>query len=145
MDDMLKHINVLRNKIGSPKVDSEVVFSYFLDNLGENEEFFLLGKNKKNKLLKTILKVAAENYFQKKVVITRFCLTFIKQRRFYHGVLKLNEFSGSVLFFEDLNMGVMSIVISMQPAQTIFVHFSATEFIKTKEVSVSSIRNDTIH
>ncbi len=121
------------------------VYGYFFDHLGENSDFLKLGKRSKHPLLKKILETVGEQLFGKKVMITKLLLTKIPKHRFYHGPCFINGKMAGVLFFEDIDMGMLSVLMSMETYTTHFVRFSSIQMESGGDVFVCAPKSKTIH
>ncbi len=125
--------------------DFKEIYNYFFDHLGDDLDFLDLGKRSKNPFLKQVLGVIGEQLFKEKVEITQLMLTKIPKHSFYHGPCLMNGKMASVLFFEDIDMGLLSVVMSLGSYRTDFIRFSSIQMENGKDVIYCAPKSKTIH
>lgn len=120
------------------------IHSYFFDRLGENSEFMEGSKRAKNPMLKTTIKALSERLFQKKVTISHMMILKYPKTPFYHGSCFVEGRIAGLIFFEDINMGMFSVVINYP--ETSFLRFSMIQSESVSESSrISPIRSKMVH
>lgn len=105
--------------------DFSKIFNFFFDYLGEEDEFNNICKKAKNPALKKFLGILGERLFQKKITLTHFMLLKFPKHKFYHGSFFIEGKIGGVIFFEDIDMGIFSVVKDYP--ETSFMRFSAVK------------------
>ncbi len=118
--------------------DFSEIFDYFFERLADREDFLRMCKRAKNPMLKQILKEAGKSALQDEVKMTKFLLLKFPKYPFFHGAFFLNGQMGSLIFFKDINMGLMSISMLPQSIETKFARF------RSVAVDVSGDRNVTL-
>lgn len=109
------------------------IYTYFLDNLGDDPEFQKIGKTVKRPKLKIIV-----TKIGKEVTgtghITKLILIKTPQYPFIHGPLFIDHCISNLFFFEDINVGLMSILLpSME------THFTRLSYTTEKEIRTATI------
>lgn len=141
-----KELNRLKEKLMTADDFSEV-YDYFFDHLGENAGFIKMGKRAKNPILKKLLEMIGEQLFKEEGKVSNLLLTKIsKPMTFYHGPCFINGRMGSVIFFKDIEMGMVSLVMEIGGDEVKFIRFSSLELDGSGEsLFVNSPRSNTIH
>lgn len=120
------------------------IHTYFFDNLAENSEFMERSKRAKNPLLKQTIKAMAERLFQKEVRITNMMLLKYPKTSFYHGSCFVEGKIAGLFFFEDINMGLFSVVKNYP--ETSFMRFSKIASTSVSEgATLSTVRSKMVH
>lgn len=108
-------------------------WDYFFDNFAEDLEFLKLGELAKDTMLKEIVtKIGEELFGTKKVSVTNFLMTELKKHHFFHGACFIQGRVTSVIFFADIDMGL--IAVSMGGAEVSLIRFSSVKIEGNKEV-----------
>lgn len=98
-------------------------YTHFLDVLGNDPKFQKIGKIVKSPMLKNIAAAAG-----KEVTgtghITNLMLLKVANYPFFHGVFFIDGCMGNLMYFEDINVGLMTIVLASR--ETRFIRLSAT-------------------
>lgn len=102
------------------------VFHHFFDHLGADPGFLDAGKRAKNPRLKTIVREAVEKALNEKTEITNLMLIKMAKEKFYHGTCFLNGRMATVLYFEDLDMGMIAISMGLTTGQMSYIRFTST-------------------
>jgi hypothetical protein len=86
---------------------------YFHDHLAENDWFLTkkVSHRSKAEKVRLIVQKAVESYVKKERV-KLFDDVFLKVRdtQFYHGAFKVEDYFGSFLYFEDIDMGIVALI-----------------------------------
>ena len=100
------------------------VMNYFFDHFGEDPDFIALGDRAEDAFLQAVFEEVGGQIFGGKVRVTNVLLTRLPEQQFVHGGFLLNGQLGNVFYFEDLQMGLMAVVVSVAPSETRMVRFS---------------------
>jgi hypothetical protein len=100
------------------------VWEYFMDHFGEDPDFIALGDATHDPFLEAVLSHVAKGLFGRQVSSADFLLTRLPEHQFLHGGGTLNGRLANVLYFEDIRMGLLAVVTSVQPSETKMVRFS---------------------
>ena len=121
----LSLLRTLRQKIVNGKDFSEV-FEYFFDKFGENPEFLGVGEPVENELLlKMVCQFAGKVFKTEKLLVARVLFVGIKEHKFIHGCMTINDAMCSVIYCEDLQKGIIAIHRFSGDENTHFGRFSA--------------------
>ena len=104
----LSRLDTLKTLIVEAKEFAEP-FNYFFDHFGEQRDFMREGERTQNSLLDEILKRLGENLYGEGAPYVPGILTEIKDYHFFHGNCFVAGRLGVVIFFSDLDMGLLSI------------------------------------
>ena len=111
--------------------------TYFFDHFAEDEEFLGLGERHEDRFLKSIIETVATQLFGRPIVIDDLLLIRLKDHYFIHGNCILGGRVATILYFEDVEQGLLSIVWSFSPAETKFVRFTRKPLPRTNEPSLN--------
>lgn len=127
--------------------DFRDVYNYFFDHLTNNPDFMKMGRKSKAPFLKSALKAIGKQLFKDEVKITRLLITKIAKYSFYHGPCFINGIMSSVIFFKDIDMGMLSMIMPSSVGEVKFIRFSAIQMKDSggEELFVSPMLNKTIH
>ncbi len=110
MKSYKKEIEELKNVLTTGD-DFGEIFNFFFEHLVETPDFMDTGKVVKNNLIKqNILVIAKERLKTDKPEITGLLLRKIKGTHLIHGPFFLNGLMGMVFFFDDIKMGLFSLL-----------------------------------
>ncbi len=118
-------------------------YNYFFDHFGENNEFMRMSKKTKHPVIKKIISSIGEQLFKKKVDVTHMMLLKFPKSDFYHGACFIDGKMGGIIFFQDIDMGMISIV--KEYPETLFIRFSTVQMETGDPVTVSPFRSKMIH
>jgi len=135
-----KEVLELKEKVQTGTNFSEI-YNFFFDYLGESDEFNDICKKAKHPVLKQFLAHLGERVFQKKVTIIHFMLLKFPKQKFYHGSFFMEGKIGGIIFFEDIDMGIFSVVNNYP--ETSFIRFSALRL--GNSVNYPAVQSKSIH
>lgn len=108
-ESFTRHLEILKQKLVQAE-DFEEIQIYFLDHLGENNRFMQLGEVKRDNRLQRVLAVIAQQALQTPIVaVQHLTLIYLRRYRFTHGSGVLNGYMGSVIYFGDIDVGLLTL------------------------------------
>lgn len=119
----LNLLATLKDKLLHAKNFSEV-WHYFFDHFGEDAEFIALGERIRDTFLEAVLDQVAQQIFGKKVPVHEMLLTRLAEHQFIHGGCIINGKLANVVYFEDVQVGLFALIMSVQPSDTRMARFS---------------------
>jgi hypothetical protein len=119
----LQLLETLKEKLGSATNFSDVQ-TYFLDHFGENPAFMSLGEPTSHPLIEATLGAVATELFGEPVPVTGLRLVRLADEQFIHGGFTVRGRIGSVFYFEDIHVGLATLIWTLTPPETKFVRFS---------------------
>ena len=120
----LEKLSVLKEKLISAK-DFKDPWNYFFDYFGEDPAFLQLGHQSRDPNLKIIFEGIGKQLFQKKVKVTNLLLTEIAEYSFFHGACFIQGRIATILFFKDIDKGLLAISMSRGSSAVSLVRFSS--------------------
>jgi len=120
----LSKLDTLREKLVGDK-DLSVIYTYFLDHFGENEEFMGLGDSVREPFLEQILAQIGGQLWHTDVVIFGLILKEIPEYKFIHGAGQMNGRLTTVIYFEEIKTGLCVVADSVPRQETKFARFRA--------------------
>jgi hypothetical protein len=100
------------------------VWEYFMDQFGQDPEFIALGDTTEDPFLEAILLHVGKGLFGRAVTSADFLLTRLPEHQFLHGGGTIDGRLANVLYFEDIRIGLLAVVVSINPSETKMVRFS---------------------
>jgi len=85
------------------------VFSYFLDHFGEQPDFMGLGERTTDPFVEAVLLQVGQTLFGKAVDLTGLLLVQLPEHQFLHGAATLGGKLATVIYFEDVHMGLIAL------------------------------------
>ncbi len=106
----LSLLATLKQKLTASTKFSDVT-DYFLTHFGEKSEFIKLGHRVEHGLLQMVVDQVANQLYGDtgRVVLTPLALTHLPEQHFIHGTCFVNGKVCSVIYFEDIFKGLISI------------------------------------
>jgi hypothetical protein len=100
------------------------VLTYFLDHFGEDPGFIALGERCEHPFLEAVFTQVGGQLFGRPIRVSNVMLTRLAEEGFVHGTVQLEDRLGTVLYFEDIQKGLLSVVWSLSPTETKLVRFT---------------------
>src|SRR5262249_1099815 len=100
------------------------VLSYFFDHFGENPEFIALGERVEVPFLEAVLEQVGGEVFNRDVPVTGLVLTRLAEQRFVHGGCAVGGRLANIFYFEDVQVGLMAVILPGSPPETRLARFS---------------------
>lgn len=102
------------------------VYRIFFDEVACHRSFMALGKKEKSPLLKTTLRLVGESLFGVPCEVTGLFLFRLKQEKFIHGCCNLNLHPATIIYFEDIDMGMSAIIRDMRTSMMTYSRITTT-------------------
>jgi hypothetical protein len=132
----LNLLDTLKEKLVHARDFSEV-WAYFFDHFGEDPEFIACGERARHSFLEAVLTQVGSELFGRKVPVSHLLLTRLPERQFLHGGFSLNGRLANVIYFEDIQVGLIAVVLSMSSGETRLARFSGRPRPVSREPSVN--------
>ena len=102
------------------------VFNYFFDHFGENTEFLTLGEQVERPLIEQVLAQVGQHLLGASVVtIEDLLLVHVPEHNFIHGGCIINGRMGNLFYFEDIQQGLLAVLMSFGSGETQIARFTA--------------------
>jgi hypothetical protein len=121
-----EHFQTLKEKVLTAENFNEV-WQYFFDHFSDTPAFINMGKKTKSPFLKSILEGVGERLFRKKGEVTNMMLVEIPRHHFIHGACFIQGRMASVMYFEDVKVGMLSVLGSMLSHEVSMIRFTGIE------------------
>jgi hypothetical protein len=119
----LTRLATLKQKLMETEDFGEVL-SYFMDHFGGDPAFLALGESTEHPFLESILPKVVGRLCRREVSLSGFALTRLPEHQFVHGGFAAGSSVGTVLYFDDLQMGLLAVMLSLAPSDTRLVRFT---------------------
>ncbi len=101
------------------------VYTYFLDHFGNDRDFIALGTRIRHSLLEDICAQILEQIFKREVKPeSLFPLSHLPEHNFIHGGGMIHGHLVTVMYFDDVDAGMMGITPILGSIETRFIRFS---------------------
>jgi hypothetical protein len=104
----LEKIHQLKEKLQQEK-DLSKIWSYYMDEFGDIPEFSDFGEPVQQDSLLAVITQVCQQIFGKPININDILTIYIKEYKFYHAPFMANNHIGGVIFFEDINTGLIAV------------------------------------
>jgi hypothetical protein len=104
----IERLEELKQVLTSEK-DLSKIWDFYMDHFADHAEFTDLGHPAKNKYLDTVVRKTCQEMFGSKIKITNSLLIKIAKYKFFHGPFQVDGRIGGVIFFEDINIGLLAV------------------------------------
>jgi hypothetical protein len=119
----LSRLATLKAKLLTAQNFGEIL-GYFLDHFGDHPAFIGLGEPARDEFLEQALAQVAAQLFGKAVPIRDLRLVRLPEHEFVHGGFLVGGKVGTLIYFEDLRKGLISVAWSLSPPETKYARFS---------------------
>lgn len=119
----LSRLEDLKEKLVNSK-DLSVVGNYFFDHFGEDSDFLDLGKPERHEVLEEFIAALGHKLCGGKCVVTNLLLIHVPDTQFIHGGCFINGRLANVIYFDDIEVGLLCLVPAKPDGQTMFSRFS---------------------
>lgn len=126
----LKHM-LLHDKDLAP------VWLYFMDHFAEDPEFIALGERVDHPLIEVVLDQVSKQLFPRDGKVVRVILTQLQEPKFLHGGFFMGLRPGGVIFYEDVNMGLVAVPDLPPSIEVKYARFSSRPLTKLGGPSVN--------
>jgi hypothetical protein len=122
------HFAFLKQKLIAAK-QFEEIWDYFFDHFAQNAVFMATGQPiDRHELLEAVLAQVASALFKVDAAVIQIRYVKVPEQRFIHGCGKVNGNLTSVIYFEDIHMGIFNVV--RPNGRTEMARFSGRPFVK---------------
>jgi len=111
---------------------------YFFDHLGENPEFLRIGIETQSPFLEAALAEIGKSVFKAEASVSNLLMLEIEGQDFIHGGCLLQGRLTNFLFYKDINVGLVSVLMSLQTSEYLFIRFSGAEIKKGQSFVLQS-------
>jgi hypothetical protein len=119
----LTELGELREKLLEGQEFSQV-FDFFMTHFGEKAEFHALGERTQNPLLEAIVGQVGKEVLGREVSTEGMVFTGLPEQGFIHGGGLLGGRLTTVIYFEDICVGLLAVVMATAPSLTQFARFT---------------------
>lgn len=132
----LSLLATLKDKVASA-ADFGEVWTYFLDHFGEDLEFVQAGHRAEHSFLSSIITQIGEELLGRKVRVENLLLTHLPDHAFYHGGFTIAKRFGNVIYFDDIQTGLLAVLVSAASGETKMVRFTGRRVQRSGPPSVN--------
>ena len=119
------------------ETDLSKVWSYYMDNFADFPEFIEQGSPKPDEFLESILPQICLQIFGKMTKITDLLPIYIPEYQFFHAPFFANHHIGGLIYFEDIQTGLIAISPPPPDDMVKYSRFSTSPRPKDKGFSYS--------
>ena len=121
----LSRLQKLKEMIVSAESFSDP-WEYFFDHFGEKPEFMTMGAPAEHPVLEAVVEKLAQEIHKgdSRVTPTKPMLVKLEDQKFIHGSFFVQGRMGVLIFFEDIDMGLMSLSAGSPDGSTLMMRFS---------------------
>jgi hypothetical protein len=119
----LKKLLVLKDKLIKAK-DFKEPCDYFLTHFGENPDFIKLGAAADSEFLLPIIEELGKALLKHRPTDIRLAITEIAEYQFLHGACFLDGRIANLMYFKDIDMGILSLLQAGPPMGVQMARFS---------------------
>jgi hypothetical protein len=91
------------------ETDLSKIWLYYMDEFGDVPEFSDLGEPVRQDSLLAVITQVCQQIFGKPININDILTIYIKEYKFYHAPFMTSNHIGGVIFFEDINTGLIAV------------------------------------
>ena len=139
-----KKLETLKEKIISAQNLNEP-WEYFFNHFGDDPTFLNFGSKIEDYLLETVIEKIGEKLLCQDVRVSNLLLTKIPEYNFIHGACFIQDKLTSIIFFKDIDTGLLSIVRSMSSFEISIVRFSSIKIEMNGNTFVHSSGSNLSH
>ena len=134
----LDRLHELKNMIVSATSFGDL-WDYFFDHFGDKPEFMDLGGPTEHPMLEAVVERLGREIYKdaRAVVVTKPILVKLEDYQFIHGSFVIQGRMGVLIFFEDIDMGLMSLTAASKDTPTLMMRFSTYQVDKDKAIHLN--------
>jgi hypothetical protein len=132
----LSKLTDLKSKLQSAK-EFIKVWEFFLDHFGEKPAFIKLGHQVRDEFLETIFAQVARQLFHGDVDWNQIIFTGLPEHHFIHGGGIVNGGLLNVLYFDDIQVGLLCGTMPFKSNEVKFARFSGRKLPGSADPSVN--------
>jgi hypothetical protein len=118
-------LDTLKEKLRTSKKFSDII-NFFFDEIDRQPGFMKLGEVIEHPFLTSVITQVGAQCFSGNVIVTALLLTRLPEQQFIHGGCMINGQPGTMIYFEDIQMGLFTLAI--QGKETKFARFSGKPY-----------------
>lgn len=119
----LSLLDTLKDKLVHAEKFSDVL-NYFFDHFGDDPAFIALGERTTDAFIEAVLQMVGKQLFGGNVRLTNVLLTRLPEKQFLHGACTINGQLGNIFYFDDIQVGLLSVVMLLPSNETKMVRFT---------------------
>lgn len=120
----LVRLQELKRKLMKEKEFSKT-WLFYMDKFADHPEFLEVGVPVKHEFLEAAILGICQKMFSKNIKVSASLIIHIEQYQFFHAPIQVSGRSGGVIFFADINMGLLAITAKNPPtAEVLYSRFS---------------------
>ncbi len=104
----IKKLYQLKEKL-QKESDLSKIWLYYMDEFGDRPEFANFGEPVQNDFLLSVIAQICQQIFGKPTNIDDILTIYLKEYQFFHAPFMANKHIGGVIFFEDINTGLIAV------------------------------------
>jgi len=105
-------------------VKLEPVWDYFMDHFAHRPEFIALGERTDHPFVEAVVAEVGKQLYAANGAINALLLTRIAKQHFVHGGFVMGGRVGGVIFFEDANIGLVTVTENPPSIEVKYARFS---------------------
>jgi hypothetical protein len=102
--------------------DLSVIWEYYMDHFADLPELVDVSQPKRHKFLESLVPQICQQIFGMKVRITDLLVVTVAEYYFYHAPFFADGRIGGLIYFEDVNMGMLAVAADNPPSG--LMHYS---------------------
>ena len=119
----LSMLETLQQKLLESR-DLMEVWDYFMTHFGESDAFMALGETHASRPLERILAQLAHQVVAHSTPVNRVMLIRLPEQQFIHGTAMLGRKLANLIYFEDVGVGLVGIVLSSTTGENRLIRFT---------------------
>lgn len=150
-DKELKPMNPFKDKLDTLKTklvkddDFAEIYDYYFTQLSDNPSFMELGKRVKNPQIKSIVKMVGKYLFGDDATVTYLEIFKSRKTMFYHGGCFISGRIATIIYFDDIEMGMMGVGISALTGEVKYIRITKTMLKDDQTMVMPQKGKQTIH
>jgi hypothetical protein len=105
--------------------DFSEIWEFYMDEFADHEAFTDLGEPASNEFLEATIPAVCQKLFGRKVTVMEMLIISIPEHEFFHSPLLVEGRIGGVIYFADINMGLLAVAAESPPtAEVKYSRFS---------------------
>ena len=104
----IEKLSQLKEKL-QKETDLSKIWLYYMDEFGDRPEFSNLGEPVRQEFLLKVIAQVCQQIFGKPTNIDGILTIYLKEYQFYHAPFMASNHIGGVIFFEDINTGLIAV------------------------------------
>jgi hypothetical protein len=133
----LNRLQDLKQKLMQEKNFSDI-WDFYMDEFADHAAFTDIGEAVPNSFLEAVIPAVCKKMFGKPMNVTDLLVISIPEHQFFHSPFFVERRIGGVIYFEDINMGLLAVCAEFPPTPNVYYSRFSRPFMQEPNPHVNN-------